>query len=58
MGFFSDLGSGGGGGGGGGGRKKSFEYDQLTGHFQRSFFNISRKNSKTSNVNQQSALNL
>ena len=54
--FFSDLGS--------RGRKKinkkSSENDQLTGHFQRFFFffNISRKNSKTSEVNQQSVLNL
>ena len=55
--FFSDLGS----------RerkkknKKSSENDQLTGHFQsffsELFFNISRKNSKTSEVNQQSVLN-
>ena len=49
----SDLGS--------GGQKKSSENDQLTGHFQRSFFgffNISSKNSKISKVNQQSVLNL
>ena len=42
--------------------KKSSENDQLTGHFQRGFlsffFNISRTNSKTSKVNQQSVLNL
>ena len=41
---------GGGGGGGWGG--------ELTGHFQSFFFNVSRKNSKTSKVNQQSVLNL
>ena len=50
--FFSDLGS----------RVmkkiKGSENDQLTGHFQSFFFNISRKNSKTSKVNQQSVLNL
>ena len=51
-------------------KKKSSENDQLTGHFQSFFlfffifraffFNISRKNSKTSKVNQQywSVLNL
>ena len=48
--------------------KKSSENDQLTGHFQSLFFffvifraffffNISRKNSKTSRANQQSVLN-
>ena len=37
--------------------KKNSENDQLTGHFQIIFFNISRKNSKTSKVNQQSVLN-
>ena len=42
---------------------KSSENDQLTGHFQRFFFrafffNISRKNSKTSQVDLQSVLNL
>ena len=45
--FLSDLGS--------GTKKKSSE--KLTYHFQ-SFFNISRTNSKTSKVNQQSVLNL
>ena len=61
--FFSDLGS-------GGRKKKSFENDQLTGHFQSFFFffqfffsflfflNVSITNSKTSKVNQQSVLNL
>ena len=47
-------------------KKKSSENDQLTGHFQSFFFffqsffffNISRKNSKTNKVNQQSVLNL
>ena len=49
--FFSDLGS--------GDEKKRTEIDQLTGHFQSSLFlNISRTNSKTSKVNQQSFLNL
>ena len=43
--------------GGGEINKKSSENDQLIGHFQ-SFFYISRKNSKTSKVNQQSVLNL
>ena len=43
-------------GGGGGG---SSENDQLTGHFQSFFFlNISRTNSITSKVNQQSILHL
>ena len=52
----------------GGTKKKSSENDQLTGHFQSFFFffffqsffffNISRKNSKTNKVNQQSVLNL
>ena len=38
---------------------KSSENDQLTGHFQSVFFNISRKNSITSiKVNQQPVLNL
>ena len=46
--FYSVLGS--------RGQKKSAENGQLTGHFQ-SFFNISRTNSKTSKVNQQSVLN-
>ena len=32
--------------------------DQLIGHFQSFFFNISRKNNKASKVNQQSVLNL
>ena len=36
---------------------KSSENDHLTGHFQSFFFNISRKNSKTSKANQQSVLN-
>ena len=40
-----------------GGQNKGTENDQLTGHFQ-SFFNISRKNSTTSKVNQQFVLNL
>ena len=51
--------------GGEGVTKKSSENDQLTndqltGHFQSFFFNISRTNSKTSNlkVNQPSVLNL
>ena len=46
--------------GGGGGRKlkKGSKNDLLTGHFQSFFFNISRENSKTSKVNQQSVLNL
>ena len=39
-------------------RKKSSENDQLSGHFLSIFFNISRTNSKTSKVNQQSVLNL
>ena len=48
-------------------KKKSFENDHLTGHFRSFFFqsfffyyvyNISRKNSKTSKVNQQSVLNI
>ena len=50
-------------------KEKSSENDQLTGHFQsfffffffsfsELFFNISRKNSKTGEVNQQSVLNL
>ena len=41
-------------------KDKSSENDQLTGHFQSFyfFFNISRTNSKTSKVNQQSVLNL
>ena len=38
--------------------KKSSENDQLTGRFQSFFFNISRTNSKTSKVNQQSVLNI
>ena len=45
--------------------KKSSENNQLTGHFQRGFFpelffffNISRTNSKTCKVNQQSVLDL
>ena len=49
----------------GGDEKKSSENDQLTGHFpelffhfQSHFFYISSTNSKTSKVNQQSALNL
>ena len=43
---------------------ESSEDDQLTGHFQSFFFlrdffvNISRKNGKTSKVNQQSVLSL
>ena len=48
-----------------GNEKKALKNDQLTGHFQSFFFhfqsfffNISRKNSKTSEVNQQSVLNL
>ena len=46
-----------------GNEKKSSENDQLTGHFQAFFFyfiffNISRTNSKTSKVNQQSVLNV
>ena len=45
-----------------GGRKgNSFENDQLTGHFQSFLFlflNISRTNSKTSQVKQQPVLNL
>ena len=49
--FFSHLGS-------GGRKKKSSENDQLTGHFQSFFFNISRRKSKASKVNQQSVLNL
>ena len=47
--FFSDIAS--------GGRKKSSKNDKLTGHFQSFFCNISRTNSKTSKVNQQSVLN-
>ena len=47
-----------GGGGGGGAEKINNENDQLTGPFQSFFFNISRKNSKTIKVNQQSLLNL
>ena len=47
-------------------KKKSSENDQSTGHFKgfffyifrAFFFNISRTNSKTSKVNQQSVLNL
>ena len=40
-------------------KEKSSENDQLTGLFQSFFFfNISRTNSKTSKVNQQSVLNL
>ena len=53
--FFSDLGS------GGGDRKNNSENDQSTGHFQSFFlffFYISRTNSKMSNINQQSVLNL
>ena len=52
----------------GGTKKKSFENDQLTGHFQSFFsslfslllraFLISPENSQTSKVNQQSVLNL
>ena len=38
-------------------KKHSSGNDQLTGHFQRVFF-ISRTNSKTGEVNQQSVLNL
>ena len=56
--FFSDLGW-------GERKKKALKNYQLTGHFQsfffsfsEFFFNISRKNSKTSEVNQQSVLNL
>ena len=69
--FFFQIRMGGGGWGGGGKKeyKKPSENDQLTGHFQNFFFifffhfqsfffNISRKNSKTSEVNQQSVLNL
>ena len=52
-----------------GAKKKKSENDQLTGHFQSFFlfilvifraffFNNSRTNSKTSEVNQQSVLNL
>ena len=53
--------------GGGGGRKKSSENDQLTGHFRVCYFsfselflknNISRANSETREVNQQTVLNL
>ena len=53
---------------GGGGAKKSSENDQSTGHFLSFFFdwsfsalfsfNISRANSKTTKVNQQSVSNL
>ena len=57
MGFFFRFRVGGGGGGGVGGGESS-ENDQFTGHFQCFFFNISRKNSKTSKVSQQSVLNL
>ena len=40
-------------------KKLSSGNDQLTGHFQSFlFFNISRPNSKTSKVNQQSVLNI
>ena len=52
--FFSDLGL-------GDERKKRSENDQLTGDFQSffyCFFNISRTNSKTIKVHQQSVLNL
>ena len=38
--------------------EKTSEKDQLTGHFQSFFLNISSTNSKTSKVNQQSVLNL
>ena len=50
--FFSDLGS-----GDKKIKKKALKMTSFTGHFQR-FFNISRKNSKTIKVNQQSVLNL
>ena len=40
--FFSDLGW--------GDEKKSSENDQVTGHFQSFFFNISRTNSKTNSL--------
>ena len=40
------------------GTKKPSENDHLTGHFQSFFFNISRTNSKTNKVNEQSVLNL
>ena len=52
MGFFSDLGS-------DKNTQKGSENNQLTGHFQSFFFfYISRTNSKTNKVNQQSILNL
>ena len=44
-------------GGGGGGGEKSSENDQLT-IFRDFFLNISRSNSKSSKLNQQSVLNL
>ena len=40
-----------------GGQGVALKMTSLTGHFQ-SFFNISRKNSKTSTVNQQSVFTL
>ena len=38
--------------------KKKSENDQMTGHFQSFFLNISRTNYKISKVNHQSVLNL